>query len=118
MPENIREDAGARVCRTCGGLKQMPTHLVSDEYGHRTVRWHDCPACGGTGEEPKVCRTCGGRGWHGDPTEDETKCPACGGTGNIPYCPEGDPECECRSDPCPECGGTGKEESDGKHGCD
>jgi len=84
---------------------------------HTHIPWGEfrCenPDCGKEDAGARVCKTCGGCGWHGDPTEDETKCPACGGTGNIPYCPEGDPECECRSDPCPACNGTGEEESDG-----
>ena len=47
-PDREREDAGARVCRTCKGTKYDPETYIP---GLLSNTRKPCPACGGTGEE-------------------------------------------------------------------
>ena len=80
-----REEGGARVCRTCGGIG-----ICQVDDPECRIRDMTCPACGGTGREPEPCRTCGGK------RNVKTGCK----------------EWPWRT--CPACNGTGEEESDGE----
>lgn len=55
----LKEDAGARVCKTCGGRckvhktcgKPMRFCQCAVEHWSELCTWIDCPACNGTGKE-------------------------------------------------------------------
>ena len=85
------------LCSTCGGKgERRKRNHVTKSGTFKTVipgGMESCPDCNGTGNQPKVCDDCSGRGtiWDGENL-----------TGMYP--PEPD-----KKSPCPTCNGTGKE---------